>query len=88
MDLKSELVVTASGNPRNAADTGSPNNTAADADVNLDAADCENEVEVIGTYQVCHSTNFVMQQPKSGMQAYIPERASPASRRWTGKNPA
>ena len=35
-----------------------------------------------------HSTKVVMQATEFGMQAYIPERASPTQRRWTGKDPS
>ena len=88
VDLESDLIVSATVHPGNAADTATVIDTAIDAAVNLEAADCENEVEAIVADKGYHSTKVVMQATEFGMQAYVPERASPAQRRWTGKDPA
>jgi transposase len=47
-----------------------------------------NEVEAIVADKGYHSTKVVMQATEFGTQASIPERASPAQRRWTGNDPA
>ena len=88
VDLESDLIVSATVHPGNAADTATVIDTAIDAAVNLEEAGCENEVEAIVADKGYHSTKVVMQAAEFGMQAYIPERASPAQRRWIGKDPA
>ena len=87
VDLESDLIVSATVHPGNAADTATVIDTAIDAAVNLEEAGCENEVEAIVADKGYHSTNVVMQAAEFGMKAYIPERASPARRRWVGKDP-
>ena len=87
VDLESDLIVSATVHPGNAADTATVIDTAIDAAVNLEEAGCENEVEAIVADKGYHSTNVVMQAAEFGMKAYIPERASPALRRWVGKDP-
>jgi len=88
VDLESDLIVSATVHPGNAADTATVIDTAIDAAVNLKEAGCENEVEAIVADKGYHSTNVVMQAAEFGMKAYIPERASPARRRWVGKDPS
>ena len=88
VDLESDLIVSATVHPGNAADTATVIDTAIDAAVNLGEAGCENEVEAIVADKGYHSTKVVLQAAEFGMQAYIPERASPAQRRWAGKDPA
>lgn len=87
VDLESDLIVSATVHPGNAADTATVIDTAIDAAVNLEEAGCENEVEAIVADKGYHSTDVVMQAAEFGMKAYIPERASPARRRWVGKDP-
>jgi transposase len=88
VDLESDLIVSATVHRGNAADTATVIDTAIDAAVNLEEAGCENEVEAIVADKGYHSPKVVIQAAEFGMQAYIPERASPAQRRWTGKDPA
>ena len=88
VDLESDLIVSATVHPGNPADTATVIDTAIDAAVNLEEAGCENEVEAIVADKGCHSTHVVMQAAEFGMKAYIPERASPARRRWVGKDPS
>jgi len=88
VDLESDLIVSATVHPGNAADTATVMDTAIDAAVNLEEAGCENEVEAIVADKGYHSTKVVMQATEFGMQAYISERASPTQRRWTGKAPS
>ena len=88
VDLESDLIVSATVHPGNAADTATVIDTAIDAAVNLEEAECENEVEAIVADKGYHSTDVVMQAAEFGMKAYIPERASPARRRWVGKDPS
>jgi len=87
VDLESDLIVSATVHPGNAADTATVIDTAIDAAVNLEEAGCENEVEAIVADKGYHSTQVVMQATAFGMKAYIPERATPTQRRWTGKDP-
>jgi signal transduction histidine kinase len=88
VDLESDLIVSATVHPGNAADTGTVIDTAIDAAANLKEAGCENEVGAIVADKGYPSTKVVTRAAEFGMQAYIPERASPAQRRWTGKDPA
>jgi len=87
VDLDSDLIVSATVHPGNAADTATVVDTAVDAAANLAEAGCENEVQAIIADKGYHSTKVVLQAAEFGMQAYIPERASSAQRRWVGKDP-
>ena len=87
VDLDSDLIVSATVHPWNAADTATVVDTAVDAAANLAEAGCENEVQAIIADKGYHSTKVVLQAAEFGMQAYIPERASSAQRRWVGKDP-
>lgn len=87
VDLDSDLIVSATVHPGNAADTATVIDTAVDAAVNLEAAECENEVEAIVADKGYHSTKVVMDAAELGMLTYIPERAGPKQRRWTNKDP-
>jgi transposase len=88
VDLESDLIVSATVHPGNAADTATVIDAVIDAAVNLEEAGCENEVEAIVADKGHHSTNVVMQAAEFGMKAHIPARASPARRRWVGKDPS
>jgi transposase len=85
VDLDSDLIVSATVHPGNAADTATVMDTAIDAAVNLEAAGCENEVEAIVAGKGYHSTKVVMDAAELGMLACIPKRAGPTQRRWTNK---
>ena len=87
VDLDSDLIVSATVHPGNAADTATVVDTAMDAAANLEEAGCENDVKAIIADKGYHSTKVVLEAAEFGMQAYIPERASPKQRRWTGKDP-
>lgn len=84
VNLESDLIVSATVHPGNAADT----TTVIDAAMNLEEAECENEVEAIVTDKGYHSTKVLMRADEFGMLAYIPERADPKPRRWSGKDPS
>jgi transposase len=88
VDLESDLIVSATVHPGNAADTATVIDAAIDAALNLKEAGCENEAEAIVADKGYHSTNVVMQAAEFGMKAYVPERASPARRRWVGNDPS
>jgi len=88
VDLESDLIVSATVHPGNAADTATVIDTAIDAAVNLEEAGCEGEVSAIVADKGYHSTKVVMQAVEFGMQTYIPERASPTPRRWADKDPS
>lgn len=75
VDLESDLIVSATVHPGNAADTATVIDTAIDAAVNLEEAGCENEVEAIVADKGYHSTQVVPQAAAFGMKTYIPERA-------------
>ncbi len=75
MDLESDLIVSATVHPGNAADTATVIDTAIDAAVNLKEAGCENEVEAIVADKGYSSTRVVMQDAEFSMKAYVPERA-------------
>ena len=84
VDLESDLIVSATVHPGNAADTA----TAIDAAVNLKEAGCESDVEAIVADKGYHWTKVMTLAAEFGMQTYIPERMGPTQRRWAEKNPA
>lgn len=87
VDLESDLIVSATVHPGNAADTATVIDTAIDAAVNVEAADSEYEVKAIVADKGYHSTKVLVNAAALGIRTYIPERAEPKKRRWTDKDP-
>jgi IS5 family transposase len=88
VDLESDLIVSATVHPGNAADTATVIDTAIDAAVNLEEAGCESDVKAIVADKGYHSTKVMTLAAEFGMQTYIPERMGPKQRRWAEKDPA
>ena len=88
VDLESDLIVSATVHPGNAADTATAIDTAIDAAVNLEEAGCESDVEAIIADKGYQWTKVMTLAAELRMQTYIPERMGPTQRRSAEKDPA
>jgi transposase len=80
--LESDLTVSTTLHPGNAADAATVIDTAIDAAVNLEKACCENAVELIVADKVYYSAQVVMQAAAfGGTKTCIPECATQTQRR-------
>ncbi len=88
LDLETDLIVSATVHPGNAADTATVIDTAIDAAVNLEEAGCDSEAQAIVADKGYHSTKVLTLADELGMKTYIPEPETKTRRNWVGKDPS